>query len=528
MQAVGPPAAGHDTAGVLIDDHHLALLHDVLDVTFIQRVGAQELADRVDVLADGFESLLGLEPALLLFLGREVVVFLQVTELGGEVRHHERIGVFRMELGAPDLGEVGLVLALIDDVVEFLLEVEEFVLVEVGVYLRLDLVEQLAPFGRLHEPEELLVLGMAHLDLQHAPEGELPVVRGEVLFFEKLPGLGDEPVAEARLVVDELVDGGLDARERLLALDGGGAGNDERRAGLVDEDRVDLVDDAVVMVALHLVLLARGHAVVAQVVEAELRSGAVGDVAVVHLAPEVVGHELLDAADGNAEKIVDVAHPLGVAAGEVVVGGDELRVAAGESVEVERKRGDEGLALAGGHFGDLAFVERDAADELHVVVHHVPREFVLAHGDLAAVEAAGGVFDDGKGLGQKLVEGFAGLEAVAELAGLRPELVIGKRLAGALPLVDADDDGPAPLKEFAVVTAGELLQEPGNHEKRVKLNRHGEAWQTANASPLPAYNRQAVSGGSPFTRARGNRRWCASGLPQARWPASTSGRAGPG
>ena len=84
-------------------------------------------------------------------------------------------------------------------------------------------------------------------------------------------------------------------------------------------------------------------------------------------------------------------------------------------------------------------------------------------------------------------------------------------------------DGPAPLEEFAVVTAGKLLQEPGNHEKRMKLNRHGEAWQTANASPLPACNRQAVSGGSPFTRARGNRRWCASSLPRGAPSAPNAG-----
>ena len=369
---------------------------------------------------------------------------------------------------------------------------------------------------------------MAHLDLQHAPEGELPVVRDRFLFFEQLAGLGDEPVAEARLVVDELLDRGFDARERLLPLDGCGPGDDERRAGLVDEDRVDLVHDAVVMVALHLVLLARGHAVVAQVVETKLGGGAVGDVAVVHLAPEIVGHELLDAADGDSEELINIAHPLGVAAGEVVVGGDELRVAAGEGVEVERERGDEGLALAGGHLGNLALVERDAADELHIVVHHVPREFVLAHGNLAAVEATGGVLYDGKSLGQKLVEGFTGLETVAELSGLRPELVIGQRLAGSLEFVDTDDDGPAPLKEFTVMTARKLLQEPGNHEKRLKLNRHGEAWQTANASPLPAGNPQAVRRGRPVTPARGNRRWCASGPPQARWPASTSGCAAPG
>ena len=38
----------------------------------------------------------------------------------------------------------------------------------------------------------------------------------------------------------------------------------------------------------------------------------------------------------------------------------------------------EGLALAGSHFGNLALVEHDTANELYVVVYHVPGDFVAA------------------------------------------------------------------------------------------------------------------------------------------------------
>ena len=57
----------------------------------------------------------------------------------------------------------------------------------------------------------------------------------------------------------------------------GRAADDQRRAGLVDEDRVDLVDDGEVVAALDELLHRPGH-VVAQVVEAELVVRAVGDV----------------------------------------------------------------------------------------------------------------------------------------------------------------------------------------------------------------------------------------------------------
>ncbi len=76
---------------------------------------------------------------------------------------------------------------------------------------------------------------------------------------------------------------------------GGGAGDDQRGARLVDEDRVHFVDDGVFVAALHHLVAAVFH-VVAQVVEAELVIGAVGDVGgVAGLALGVV-----EAVDDNA------------------------------------------------------------------------------------------------------------------------------------------------------------------------------------------------------------------------------------
>ena len=65
---------------------------------------------------------------------------------------------------------------------------------------------------------------------------------------------------------------------------------------------------------------------------------------------------------------VDPAHPLGVAAGEVVVHGDDVDAAAREGVQRDGERRDERLALAGPHLGDLPLVEDHAAHELDVVV----------------------------------------------------------------------------------------------------------------------------------------------------------------
>ena len=193
------------------------------------------------------------------------------------------------------------------------------------------------------------------------------------------------PLAEARHQSGE---GEVQVR-RLLGL----AADDQRRPRLVDEDVVDLVDDAEVALALH-PLVELGDHVVAQVVEAELVVRAVRDVGRIRLAPadrlevdealvvgRVAGLEHVrrgaavrlvpeDHADAHAEEVEDRAHPLRVAPGEVVVDRDDVDALAGDRVQDRGERRDEGLALAGAHLGDLALVEDDRADELLVEVAH--------------------------------------------------------------------------------------------------------------------------------------------------------------
>ncbi len=159
-----------------------------------------------------------------------------------------------------------------------------------------------------------------------------------------------------------------------------------------------------------------------------------------------VGLVLVDAVDLQAVELEEHAHPLGVALGEVVVDGDDVDTLAGQGVEIDGQGGHEGLTLTGGHLGDFAAVEHHAADELHVVVDHVPCDHVAAghplvlvdglvlavgagddvdvvalHGELAVVvgggdddfavlgKAASGLLHYAKSLGKNLVQHLLGL-----------------------------------------------------------------------------------------------------------------------
>lgn len=255
----------------------------------------------------------------------------------------------------------------------------------------------------------------------------------EVLDAEPVLDLGDTGLVDgdrALLLVDLVVAGLLDALERLAGLALGQAGDqlrevrvplrglvgrardDQRGTGLVDEDRVDLVDHGEVVAALDELVLGPRH-VVAEVVEAELVVRAVGDVVGVLLTALGRRHVRQDAADLEAEELVDPAHHLGVALGEVVVHRDQVDALAGQRVQVRREGADEGLALTGLHLGHVAEVQGGAAHDLDVVV-------------TLAEDALGGLADRREGLGQQVVQALAVLVTLLVLVRERTQVGVGE------------------------------------------------------------------------------------------------------
>ena len=131
----------------------------------------------------------------------------------------------------------------------------------------------------------------------------------------QLLGLGHESRHQILLEIVEILDGGAVLLVELVVALGDRTGDDQRRAGVVDEHRVDLVDDGVVMLALHEVFGRRGH-VVAQIVEAVFVVRAEGDVGHVGLPPGGgIGLRIVDAGHRQSVEFVHRAHPFGVALG---------------------------------------------------------------------------------------------------------------------------------------------------------------------------------------------------------------------
>ena len=306
--------------------------------------------------------------------------------------------------------------------------------------------------GELIDDDDLAVLDhVVDVPLHNAPGlhglvdmvGQGGVVGvGEVLHLEERLGLGDalgrqgdgpgllvHNIVAVVLVLlllfigggeDQLFQPGDKEVGHLIELGGGLAlaGDNQRRPGLVDEDGVHLVHDDEVVAPLDHLLLVDGH-VVPEVVEAQLVVGAVGDVGGVGGAALGGGEAVDDQAHGEAHKPVDLAHPLGVTLGQVVVDGDDVDALAGEGVEVGGEDGHQSLAFTGLHLGDPALMEHDAADDLDPVGPH-------------AQHPVGCLPAGGEGLGEDVVQSRALGQPVLEYLGLGLQVLVGELAVAVL------------------------------------------------------------------------------------------------
>ena len=127
------------------------------------------------------------------------------------------------------------------------------------------------------------------------------------------------------------------------------ARDDERRTGLVNQDRVDFVNDGIVVPALHAIPDVELH-VVAEIVEAELVVSPVGNVRCISSAALFIIEVVHDNADCQSQEAIQPSHPFGVALRQVVVDGNNVYAPTAQRVEVYRKGGDQRLTFASLHF----------------------------------------------------------------------------------------------------------------------------------------------------------------------------------
>ncbi len=160
-------------------------------------------------------------------------------------------------------------------------------------------------------------------------------------------------------------------QQRLI---GHSAGNHERDAGFVDEDRIRFVDDGghPREWTMHALAIVQGETVT-KVVEPGFIGRRVRDVGSIRRAPRLDREALLDRGHRQAEALVDATHPLGVPVREVVVGRQHVHAVVFARVPDHGRHSRKRLPFSRLHFDDVPGRERKRGLQLLVV--HLEAEY---------------------------------------------------------------------------------------------------------------------------------------------------------
>src|SRR3989344_910674 len=152
---------------------------------------------------------------------------------------------------------------------------------------------------------------------------------------------------------------------------------------------------------------------------------------------------MIDDRDGESQERMYLPHPHRVAAGKIIAHGNDVHALARESIQIGRKRGDQGFSFAGFHLSDRTAVQYRAAYELYI-------EMTLSQGPLRRFP------HDRKRLRKELVETFAFREPFPEFRGFRPERGVGELRDLLLAGIDRGNERGGFFQEHVALFADEI------------------------------------------------------------------------
>ncbi len=156
------------------------------------------------------------------------------------------------------------------------------------------------------------------------------------------------------------------------------SGNNQRGTCIVNQHRIDFIDNCVVVFALHKFVGADCH-IVAKIIETKFVVGSVGDVGLVCTAAGFgVWLVFVDAVNFQAVELVNRSHPFRVTFCQIIVDGNHVYATASKCVEEHRQGCHKRFTFTSSHFRDFPLMQNRTTNKLHVVVNHIPRDRVPA------------------------------------------------------------------------------------------------------------------------------------------------------
>ena len=130
---------------------------------------------------------------------------------------------------------------------------------------------------------------------------------------------------------------------------------------------------------------------------------------------------LVNTVNAQAMKLKQRPVPFRVTFGQVIIDRNQVNAASAEGIQKSGQGRDQRFAFAGGHFGNLTRVEHHAANQLHVVVDHVPFNGVARRipgvGPIGFVALNAHVFAGAGNFDVKIGEGYFEFGVFGEASG---------------------------------------------------------------------------------------------------------------
>ena len=147
------------------------------------------------------------------------------------------------------------------------------------------------------------------------------------------------------------------------------AGDNQRRTGLIDQDRVNLIDDGIVQIPLYQLVLIDDH-IVAQIIKSKLVIRNIRDITSICRAPLFLGGAVQHHAHRQSQEFMHLSHPLRITVRQIIVDCDHMDALALQCVQISRQRGYQRLSFTGTHLRNTSLMQNHAADQLHPVMLH--------------------------------------------------------------------------------------------------------------------------------------------------------------
>ena len=154
--------------------------------------------------------------------------------------------------------------------------------------------------------------------------------------------------------------------------------DNQRCTCIVNQHRIDFIDDCVVVFALYQLVRTDCH-IVAQVVETKLVVGSVGDIGLICTTTGFgVWLVFVDAVNFQAVELVNWTHPFRVTFCQIIVDGNHVYATASKRVEEHWQSSHKRFTFTSCHFRNFSLMQNRTSNKLHIVVNHIPRNRVSA------------------------------------------------------------------------------------------------------------------------------------------------------